>query len=321
MEEQSALKLSKENFNPLTAVDDALIPVSNRMGFWKTFSAYIELTKPRSVILLVFTALVTMMAAVKIYGPVSLSHYLIALASVTLACSGANAISCYVDRDLDASMERTRHRPIPQGRINPPINALLWGTGLFLVALFLAWLLNPLSQLCLWGGMIGYVGVYSLWLKRRSSWNIILGGFSGGLPALFGWTAVSGQMDLFPLLISALVVLWIPNHIWSLAIFYSDDYRKVKVPMLPVVSESRKALNCLLSTVILMFILSILIYFIGSMSYWYLGTALVTGLAMLTLSSYVYLKPGPKSAWLLFKFSSPYLAIILLSLMTDVYLG
>ncbi|MGB9802326.1 heme o synthase [Desulfofundulus sp.] len=292
----------------------------SRGGLGTTALAYIEVTKPRSVVLLVFTALATMMVAAAVSGPVPVFQLAAATAAVTLACAGANAVSCYIDRDLDASMTRTRKRPIPDGRINPPVRALYWGLFLFVSSLILGWMVNPIAFACLWGGMIGYVGIYSLWLKRRSSWNIILGGFSGGLPALFGWTAVTGKVDLLPLLIAALVVLWIPNHIWSLAIFFKEDYAKVKVPMLPVVCETRKALHCLLCTVILMVLFSILIYFAGSWGMVYLATAVITGLAALGLSVYVYLQPTPRNAWVLFKFSSPYLFLLFLSMMIDVWL-
>lgn len=288
--------------------------------FRATALAYIEVTKPRSVFLLVFTALTTMVVAQRFHGLLQPHQFAAALAAVTLACAGANAVSCYIDRDLDAAMERTKRRPIPAGKINPPVRALYWGLLLFTSSLILGWMLNPVAFACLWAGMVGYVGVYSLWLKRRSSWNIILGGFSGGLPALFGWTAVSGKVELLPLLIAALVVLWIPNHIWSLAFFYREDYARVKVPMLPVVCEARKALHCLLSTVVFMVAFSLLIYLVGPWGRIYLATALLTGAASLALSLHVYLHPTPQNAWRLFKFSSPYLFILFLSMMLDAWL-
>jgi len=280
--------------------------------------AYIEVTKPLSVFLLVFTALGMMLVAMATH-PFSPSQMAQALLAVTLACAGANAVSCYIDRDLDARMERTARRPVPSGRIYPPERALYWGLGLFLAALVIAWKLNWLAFLCLWGGMLGYVGIYSLWLKRRSTWNIILGGFSGGLPPLFGWTAVTGEMALLPLLVGALVVLWIPNHIWSLAIFYREQYARVKVPMLPVTCDIKKALHCLLATVVLMVFFSIAIYFAGDWGMIYLGTALVLGTAALVLSVHVYRHPERQKAWVLFKFSSPYLFLLFLAMMVDAW--
>ncbi|MDI6711190.1 MAG: heme o synthase [Bacillota bacterium] len=289
------------------------------LSTWDVLWAYVQVTKPVSVLLLVFTALAVMVVAMSGH-PFSGAQFALALAAVTLACAGANAVSCYVDRDLDAMMGRTRRRPVPSGRIYPPVRALYWGLFLFIVSLLLAWRLNWVAWACLWGGMLGYVGVYSVWLKRKNSWNIILGGFSGGLPALFGWAAVTGEVSLLALLIAALVVLWIPNHIWSLAIFYRDEYAKVKVPMLPVVCDIKKALHCLLMTVIMMAACSVLIYFAGDWGPVYLATALALGAATLTLSAHVYRRPTRRAAWTLFKFSSPYLFFLFLAMMVDTWL-
>ncbi|MGO0123375.1 heme o synthase [Desulfothermobacter acidiphilus] len=286
-------------------------------GWWDRAKAYVEVTKPRSVFLLVFTALPPMVLAAQRY-PFTWSQAVLALWAVTLACAGANAVSCYVDRDLDKAMERTCRRPVPSGRIYPAEKALCWGLALFLASLLLGWRLNPAAALCLAGGMLGYVGIYSLWLKRRSVWNIVLGGVAGGLPALFGWMAVSGKIAWLPVLMAALVVLWIPNHIWSLAIFYREDYARVQVPMLPVVTSLGKALHCLLLTVILMVATSLFIGYLGHFGWVYWAIALLTGAAVLALSLYVIWRPNPRSAWLLFKFSSPYLFLLFLAMLLDV---
>ncbi|MFZ5899484.1 MAG: heme o synthase [Bacillota bacterium] len=310
MEDKAAV-----NFNGTSPV----ITPARDLSSGEIIKAYIQVTKPVSVALLVFTA-VAMMVVARAGHPFTWGQFLVATLAVTLACAGANAVSCYVDRDIDAVMGRTSHRPIPSGRIYPPVRALYWGLALFAASLAFAWSLNFAAWLCLWGGMLGYVGIYSLWLKRRSTWNIILGGFSGGLPALFGWAAVTGSVNLLSLLVAALVVLWIPNHIWSLAFFYRDEYARVKVPMLPVVTEPKKALHCLLMTVILMALVSVGIYFAGDWGALYLVTAVILGLAALALSVNVYLNPAPQKAWLLFKFSSPYLGILFLAMMIDAWL-
>jgi len=285
---------------------------------WGKIKAYVEVTKPASVFLLVFTALVPIAIAAR-GTPFTWKEALVAFWAVTLACAGSNAVSCYVDRDLDAGMHRTCQRPIPSGRIKPPEKALYWGFSLFAAAILLGWWLNPVACLCLCGGMLGYVGVYNLWLKRKSTWNIILGGFSGGLPALFGWTAVTGRIDLLPVLIASLVVLWIPNHIWSLAIFYREDYARVQVPMLPVVTDIRKALHCLVLTVILMVALSLWIGYVGNWGMIYWITAIILGALTSLLSIHVCLSPTPINAWRLFKFSSPYLFVLFLSMMLDIW--
>lgn len=301
--------------SPVVAPDR---PVNVRYGPWDIVKAYIQVTKPVSVFLLVFTAFGMMVVAAATH-PYSWGQAVQALIAVSLACAGANAVSCYIDRDMDAVMGRTRNRPIPSGRINPPVMALYWGLLLFGISLVMAWGMNMVAFAALWGGMLGYVGLYSLWLKRRSVWNIIIGGFSGGLPAIFGWAAVTGEISLLSVAVAALVVLWIPNHIWSLAIFYREEYARVKVPMLPVVCDIKKALHCLLATVILMVILSVIIYFLGDWGMVYLVTAAVLGVVALALSTHVYRHPDKRKAWTLFKFSSPYLFLLFLAMMIDVW--
>lgn len=280
---------------------------------------YIEVTKPRSVFLLVFTALVAMFLAAAEYG-MSMPVLIKSLLAITFACSGVNAVSCYVDRDIDAIMERTKHRPIPSGRISPPVKALVWGLAQFFVALGIAWSLNVASFICILLGMLGYVGIYSLWFKRKSAWNIILGGFSGGLPTMFGWTALTGTVEMLPVLASLLVVLWIPNHIWNLAIYYKDDYRTVGVPMLPVICDTRRTLLYILVTVVAMFALSIGIYFAGDFGIFYLASAIICGLAITAGNIYLYFAPEQKKAWFLYKLSSPYLFLLFLAMMIDLYI-
>lgn len=279
---------------------------------------YIEVSKPRSVFLLVFTALVTMFlaapGAAQAPPPV---FWVKAILAITLACSGVNAVSCYVDRDLDAGMERTRRRPIPSGRIYPASKALYWGLAEFAVALAIAWAINWPAFVCILLGMFGYVGVYSLWLKRKTPWNIILGGFSGGLPALFGWVAVTGQVTITPLLISILVVLWIPNHIWNLAIYFKDDYRRVNVPMLPVVCRIRTTLLFILLTVVLMVAVSLAVYHYGNFGPVYLWTALVSGAVIFAGNVYLYFNSENKKAWFLYKLSSPYLFLLFAGMLLD----
>jgi len=215
-------------------------------------------------------------------------------------------------------MERTRRRPIPSKRIYPPEKALYFGLALALISLSLSWRINVLAFVSMLLGLADNIVVYSLLTKRRSPLNVIWGGFSGGLPALFGWAAVSGSINLTALLIAAIVVLWIPNHIWNLAIFYSDDYQKVRVPMLPAVFELSKTLRCILATVLLMYLLSLLLYFFGQFGLIYLGVALVSGLLVTLGNIYLVLKPSPQRAWIMFKLSSPYLFLLFVGMIVDV---
>jgi protoheme IX farnesyltransferase len=280
---------------------------------------YVEVTKPLSVFLLVFTTVGAMVIAAEGRG-VPPSLFLTALVAITAGCAGANVITCYIDRDIDFVMERTRRRPIPSRRIYPPEKALYFGLALALISLILSWRINFLSFVCMLFGLADNVIVYSLLTKRRSPLNVILGGFSGGLPVLFGWVAVNGSISLVALLIGAIVVLWIPNHIWNLAIFYSDDYRKVRVPMLPAVFELKKTLRCILATVLLMYLLSILLYFFGPFGSLYLTLALVSGLLISLGNIYLVLRPSRQRAWFMFKLSSPYLFMLFVGMILDVFI-
>lgn len=278
---------------------------------------YVELAKPLSVFLLVFTAVGAMVIAADGLS-IPLSLFLAALVAITAGCAGANAITCYIDRDIDVVMERTKRRPIPSQRIYPPEKALYFGLALALISLVLSWRINFLSFICMFLGLADNIVVYSLLTKRRSPLNVIWGGFSGGLPVLFGWAAVTGGIDLTALLIGAIVVLWIPNHIWNLAIFYSDDYQKVNVPMLPAIFELKKTLRYILATVLLMYLCSILLYFFGPFGPLYLGLALVSGLLISLGNIYLVLRPSPQRAWKMFKLSSPYLLLLFAGMILDV---
>ena len=286
-------------------------------GAFQAAKNYVEVTKPLSVFLLVFTAVGAMIIAAEGQG-VPPSLFLTALVAITAGCAGANVITCYIDIDIDLVMEMTKRRPIPSRRIYPPKKALCFGLALALISLILSWRINLLAFVSMFLGLADNIVVYSLLTKRRSPLNVIWGGFSGGLPALFGWTAISGSINLTTLLIAAIVVLWIPNHIWNLAIFYSDDYQKVSVPMLPAVFDLKKTLRCILATVLLMYLFSILLYFFGQFGLIYLGVALVSGLLISLGNVYLVLRPSRQRAWMMFKVSSPYLFVLFTGMIFDI---
>lgn len=218
----------------------------------KSIRNYVEVTKPPIVSLLVFTSVATMVVAwIKTLQAFNVWLFVEALFAITAASAGCDVLTSYIDRDIDAVMHRTKHRPIPSGRIKAK-RALLWGLLLSAIGLTLAFWINSVAFLWIGLGVVDNVIVYSLLLKRRSPWNIILGGISGGLPVMFGWSVVTGTASLLPVLLASLVVLWIPGHIWSLAIFTRDDYERARVPMLPVVTKLSTALRCIVSTVALM---------------------------------------------------------------------
>ncbi len=283
---------------------------------------YYEYTKPKIWYLLVFTSLTATFVAGNLLstGP-SPIRWIIAAVAITSGCAGCNALTNYIDRDIDAVMNRTRHRPLPSGRITPA-SGLRFGLALVGISVLLSFTLNLLSVLWMALGVLDNVGVYSLLLKRRSALNILLGGFSGGLPVLFGWSATTpgpiGSISLLPVLMAGLVFLWIPIHIWFLAVTYRSDYAKVGVPMLPVVIGPVPAIRLIVIFSMILFPFSIGVYLLGHFGLVYGLVALVGGLVNLVGSVWVLYKPTEKNAWKMFKISSPYLFLLFLAMIIDV---
>lgn len=283
----------------------------------QTVKNYVEVTKPPIVLLLVFTSLATMIIAWKhTLIPVTPTLFAVAMVSITAASAGCDTITSYVDRDIDAVMNRTKRRPIPSGRIAPG-RALSWGLFLAAVGLALAYWINFLSFVWIGLGIVDNVIVYSLFLKRRNPLNIILGGISGGLPVMFGWSAVTNSVELLPILLAALVVLWIPGHIWSLAIFTKEDYKRARVPMLPVVTKLKTALRCIVSTIVLMIPFSLWIFFEGGFGLVYLAIAGIFGIWVLYINVKLFLHPTDEMAYRAFKISSPYLFALFFAMIVD----
>ena len=246
-------------------------------------------------------------------------------AAITAGCAGCNSLTNFNDRDIDAIMMRTRKRPLPSGRITPRA-ALRFALGLIAISLILSALLNLYSLLWMSLGIVDNVGVYSLLLKRRSPLNILLGGFSGGLPVLFGWSAVTpgpvGSLPLapIPLLMAGLVFVWIPVHIWFLAVYSRADYSRAGIPMLPVVVGPKTALRLIILFSLIMVPFSLALYLLGYFGPIYGAVALVSSVANLAGSLWVLYKPTETNAWRMFKVSSPYLFLLFIAMIVDVAL-
>jgi len=284
----------------------------------KTVANYVKLTKPRIVSLLVFTSFAAMIVASHLtLISLPLWMWFSAVAAITLGCAGCNAVTCYLDRDMDAVMERTVNRPLPSGSISPPEKALYFGLVLIVLSLALAIMRNVLSFVFMLLGVLDNVVVYSWFLKRKHPLNIVLGGISGGLPVAFGWAFVENSINLTVALMAALVVLWIPNHIWSLALRYKEDYSKAGVPMLPVVLEDEEAVRYIASTSFLLIAFSTLLFFFGSLGWVYLITVSLLNVPMFLLNSWLLARPSKSKTSAVFKFSSPYLAIVFLAMIAD----
>jgi protoheme IX farnesyltransferase len=286
-----------------------------------SFSDYLALTKPKITPLLLIAALGAAVVAARGLPPLlTLGGVLVGGA---LASSGALALNSYLEIGNDAKMKRTRARPLPSGRIVPPSHALYLGLGLLaagvLVALFT---LDYAATFFIALGAFVYVPVYTLFLKPRTSWNIVLGGFAGSCAALAGWYAVTSESALVGWLLGALVFVWTPSHFWSLAVITEEDYSAVNIPMLPSVVGPAAASKYIVVNTLLLIPVSLLFayYFLGLGFYVYLGVALVFDLLLLATNVKLFRSPTKDNAWLAFKFSSPYLAVIFLVAMVAAVL-
>jgi protoheme IX farnesyltransferase len=199
----------------------------------QVIQSYYQLTKPRIIPLLLITTAGSMWIAAP--GQVDPLLLLVTLTGGTLAAASAQTINCIYDRDIDYDMERTRHRPIPSGKVQPR-DALIFAIALAVMSFTLLAVFANLLAACLaFSGIVFYILIYTHWLKRHSTQNIVIGGAAGAIPALVGWAAVTGTLSWAAWLIFAIVFLWTPPHFWALALMIRDDYAKVGIPMLPVV--------------------------------------------------------------------------------------
>ena len=296
-------------------------------------AVYYELTKPKIWYLLVFTAFGAALTASNIYNiPISIETWALMLFSVASGSAAANTLTNYHDRDIDAIMERTKDRPLPSKRIYPAVKARNFGLALAGISLVLAFAISFTTTLeqGIWAtifiafALVNNIIVYSYILKRNSRTNIILGGLCGGAPPLIGWVAVT-MSDLWTmgLAMAGLVFIWIPMHIWALTLHFKEDYNKVNVPMLTAVQSEKTSARAIALSTVVMVLFSIAPFFITTESGEnmvgdvYLWTAIASGALMLGLSVWVTIKPMETAAWTLFKFSSPYLAVLFIALMVD----
>jgi protoheme IX farnesyltransferase len=243
---------------------------------------YISLLKLRVVLLLDATAVGVMIPAA--HGHPAWSAVIAVLIGGTLAAGGAHAINCWFDRDIDREMNRTRRRPLPQGRI-PPWHALAIGIALNVFAFgVLWWGANLLAALLALAGTLIYVFVYTIWLKRSTPQNIVIGGAAGAIPPLVGWAAATGRLDLTALSLFAVIFFWTPPHFWALAQMIKADYARAHVPMLPVVAGDLSAKRQSIVYAVLTVAASVVPFFTGSAGPVYLAAAVVLGVGLVGMS-------------------------------------
>ena len=238
-----------------------------------------------------------------------------------LGAAGASATNHYLDRDLDSVMHRTRSRPLPQHRIEPPAHALEFGVALLILSLAIAGLgINPLTAVMIGLGYAVYIGVYTVGLKRTHVSNIVIGGFAGSCPALAGSAAVANWISLQAVLIALLVFLWTPGHFWALAYRSREDYRRARLPMLPAVWGERTSALAIAGSTAIVAIASIGFFFTSVFDAVYLAVAIVSGVVLLGLTAKFIAHPSPETAWAGYKFSGIYLALVLTGMMADAIL-
>jgi heme o synthase len=281
--------------------------------------AYVALTKPRIIELLLVTTVPAMILAEGGWPSTLLVLY--TLIGGTLAAGGANAINCYVDRDIDEVMGRTRKRPLPMHKVSAS-NALLFGILLGVAAFsLLAVSVNTLSAVLATCALLFYVFVYTLGMKRSTPQNIVIGGAAGAVPVLVGWSAVTGTVDLAALAMFGIVFYWTPPHFWALAMKYSDDYAAAKVPMMPVVYGARETTRHILLYSLLLFAMCLALFSVARLGFIYLVSAIVLNAIFIIMGVALYRNPDTSRAWSLFRFSILYLALLFAAIAIDVLVG
>jgi protoheme IX farnesyltransferase len=278
---------------------------------------YVGLMKPAIAFLNVFVGVATMLLAVTFGSQLAIPLLLVVIAGY-LSAAGAGALNCFLERRLDAQMNRTRGRPLPSGRISAN-GALVLGLACSISGVALAMvLLNTLTALFIGLGIFWYVAVYTLWLKPRTKWNIVIGGAAGSFSALAGWAAVTGSISLVGFLVAVLIFLWTPGHFWGLAIAKAKEYAKIQVPMLPVVDGPRRtAVYTALSNVALfpftLGLFALTVYEGNLYAAMIFGAFLVAFNVWFLIANVRMIKDvGSMNAWRVFKMSTSYLFVVLL---------
>jgi protoheme IX farnesyltransferase len=284
-------------------------------------AAYLGLTKPRIIELLLVTTVPAMFLAAG--GVPSLEVVLTTMIGGCLAAASANAINCVLDRDIDERMRRTRRRPLPRHAVGP-LGATVFGMILGLAAtLWLGFFVNWLSAALALGANAFYIGVYTLWLKRRSPQNIVWGGIAGCFPPLIGWTAVTGSLGLTPFVMFLIVFFWTPPHTWALAMRYREDYAAANVPMLPVVRSAPAVARQILMYSMLTVLVSLALWPVANTGWLYPVVAVILGIALLWQSALLLLRArqGLTDAALqpmrLFHWTNSYLALLFVAAAVD----
>ena len=286
-------------------------------NFLQVLKSYYLLTKPRIIPLLLITTAAAMWLAS--HGQVDPLRLVVTLLGGTLAAASAQSLNCIYDQDIDYEMQRTRKRPIPSGRVQPH-HALIFAIVLAILSFtLLTVFVNLLSALLAMSGIVFYMLVYTHLLKRHSPQNIVIGGAAGAIPPLVGWSAVTGELSLTPLVLFAIIFLWTPPHFWALALMIRDDYAQVGVPMLPVVKgEETTVRQIWLYTLLTVLATLLLVYPLGVSGAFYTAIAGVLGTIFVLKAWQLKQAPSDKQvARSMFKYSILYMMLLCTGIVVD----
>ena len=282
-------------------------------------AAYFQLMKPRIIVLLLITTVPAMiLAAGKVPSVLLIAATLL---GGTLAAGSANAINCYIDRDIDQLMRRTRKRPVPAHLITPD-HALEFGFALGAAAFFfMAIVVNLLAAFLAVSAIFFYVFVYTMWLKRRTDQNIVIGGAAGAVPALVGWAAVTGHVGIPAVMLFAIIFVWTPPHFWALAMKYEKDYAAAGIPMMPVVRGREETVTQILIYSLALVLVTLAMFPLAHMGQIYLASAVTLGGIFVFKALKLRQSQSQADAWKLFKYSILYLALLFTAVAVDGLVG
>ena len=281
----------------------------------QTISSYVDLMKPHVTVLLLGTTVAAMAIAYQGLPPLGL--VLATLLGGAMAAGSANCINCYIDRDIDQIMGRTQRRSLPSGRVQPT-QALVFGIALGIGSfIILTLFVNLLSALLACSAILFYIFVYTMWLKRSSAQNIVIGGAAGAVPVLVGWAAVTHTLTLPAIWLFAIIFYWTPPHFWALSLLIQKDYEKASIPMLPVVMGERETRKQILLYSLLLLAVTMILFAMHAMGYFYLLVALVLGGILIYMAIRLIRDQSKKWARTLFWYSNCYLALIFAAMVID----
>jgi len=281
----------------------------------QTIANYVDLMKPHVTVLLLGVTAAAMAIARQGLPPLAL--VIPTLLGGAMAAGSANCINCYIDRDIDQIMGRTQRRSLPSGRVEPRqalVFGILLGAGSFII---LTAFVNLLSAVLACSGILFYVFVYTMWLKRSTVQNIVIGGAAGAVPVLVGWAAITNNLSLPAIWLFAIIFFWTPPHFWALSLLIQKDYEKAGIPMLPVIKGEAETRRQILLYSLLLLALTLVLFAMGIMGYFYLAGAVILGGGLVYLAIRLWRDQSKKWARTLFWYSNMYLAAIFAIMVLD----